>query len=188
MIVLVLVLIWLVVLAPAISHRLSSSNVFSSILRFRADTHLLRKILGHREDVIPFISSSRSSSGLSHRELALRNAESARRKKERQRTMARRRRAVGAMLGATFGFLVLGAVPSLHLLWLAAGFFILALIAYLVLLARFTQHSANAAERRVKVVELPRTVFPVVLNGSNSRVGQSVPVTYRVAYTATVTR
>ena len=191
MIVLILVLIWLTVLAPAIIHRLSSTDVFSSILRFNADTRLLRKILGHREDVIPVISGSRNVSGLSHRELALRNAEIARRRKERQRTLARRRRAVVTLLIGFSTTLLIGVLPKMHAALAITGIFAIALVSYLVTLARVTRatrNAANAAERRVKVVEIPRTIFPVSLNGANRSSGAARPertVAFRVAYSAT---
>lgn len=190
MIVLILVLIWLVVLAPAITHKLSATNVFSSILRFNSDTRLLRKILGHREDVIPVISRTRNSSALSHRELAFRNAEVARRRKERQRTLARRRRAVGVL---SIGFsltLLIGAFPKMHVVFAFAGMFAVALVGYLMMLARVTRttrNAANAAERRIKVVELPRTIFPVSLDAVNRNSGDAKPdrtVAFRIAYSA----
>lgn len=191
MIVLILVLIWLAVLAPAITHKLSSTDIFSSILRFKSDTRLLRKILGHREDVIPIISATRNSSGLSHRELALRNAELARRRKERQRTLLRRRRTVG-VLSVGFAFSVLiGVLPKMHLVLAIAGLCAVALVGYLLTLARVTRinrHAANIAERRVKVVELPRTIFPVALDVANRSEGDRAAgreVAIRVAYSAT---
>lgn len=190
MIVLILVLIWLIVLAPAIIHKLSSTDIFSSILRFNADTRILRKILGHREDVIPVISGTRNPSGLSHRDLALRNAEIARRRKERQRTLARRRRVVRTLLIGFFGTLVIGSLPKMHSVLMLAGIMALALVGYLVMLVqvtRATRHAANAAERRIKVVDLPRTIFPVYLDAANRHVGDARPdraVAYRVAYSA----
>ena len=191
MIVLILVLIWLVVLAPAIIHKLSSTDVFASILRFNADTRLLRKILGHREDVIPVISGPRNSSDLSHRELALRNAEIARRRKEHQRTLARRRRAVGTLIAGLFGTLIIGVVPKLHVVLLLTAILAVAIVGYLTMLARVTRatrHAANLAERRVKVVELPRTIFPVYLDAANRPTADARserPVAFRVAYSAT---
>jgi len=189
-IVLILVLIWLIVLAPAIIHKLSSTDIFSSILRFNADTRLLRKILGHREDVIPVLSGTRNSSGLSHREHALRNAEIARRRKERQRTLARRRRVVGTLLIGLFGTMVIGALPKMHLVMVLTGIMAIALVGYLMMLARVTRatrHEAIAAERRIKVVELPRTIFPVYLDAANRHAGDARPdraVAFRVAYSA----
>lgn len=191
MIVLILVLIWLVVLAPAITHKLSSTDIFSSILRFNSDTRLLQKILGHREDAIPVISGTRNSSGLSHRQLALRNAEIAHRRKERQRTLARRRRAVGVMSVGFSLTMAIGALSTMHIVFALSGMFAFALIGYLVMLAqvtRSTRHAANAAERRIKVVELPRTIFPVSLGAVNRNSGEANSdraVAFRVAYSAT---
>ncbi|HUY06718.1 MAG TPA: hypothetical protein VMU99_05630 [Acidimicrobiales bacterium] len=188
MIVLILVLIWLVVLAPAITHKLSSTDIFSSILRFHADTRLLRKILGHREDVIPVISGVRALPGLSHRELAFRNAEIARRRKQRQRTLSRRRRAAGTLLVGFFVTFVIGALPKLHVFFVFAGFMMVALIAYLTMLAWVTRRAtnvANAEERRAKVVELPRTIFPVSLSESNRSAQSTKPersAAFKVAF------
>jgi len=184
-IVLVLVLIWLVVLAPAITHKLASSNTFSSIIRFRAGTRLLQKILGHREDVIPVISGLRTSDDGSHRQQALRNAEIIRKRRERQRTVARRRRSVATLLVACVGALVIGVIPGLRAFWILAGVAALALFAYLALLAHFTRLEVNAAERRVKVVELPRTIFPVALDSAGRAQSSDRPVSYRVAYAIT---
>ena len=164
-IVLILVLIWLVVLTPAIMHRLSSSDVVSSVVRFRSDTRLLRKILGHREDVIPLASNPVGASGLSHRERALRAAERERTRRERHRTMARRRRVILVVLLVTFGSLGVGAVSELHLLWTLSAVFALLLIAYLVLIARITKNAVNAIERNAKVIRMPQTVFPVAFDG-----------------------
>lgn len=171
MIVLILVLIWLVVLTPAITHRLSSTDAFSSVMRFHSDARLLRKILGHREDSLPLSSRSLDRSGLTHREQALRCAERERTRKERQRAVARRRRAVLSLLVALVGSLAVGAMPKLHLFWVLSAVAGVLLLSYLALLAHYTRQEANVAERRAKVVHLPRTIFPVVLNDAQHHDG-----------------
>lgn len=140
-------------------------------MRYRSDTRLLRKILGHREDVIPMTSRSLDGLDVTHREQALRSAERGRFRKERLRKVTRRRRAVVTLLIATAGSLPIGAMPRLHLVWALTVFAGVLLISYLVLLAHFTRLEVNAAERRAKIVHLPRTVFPIAVNEDRNRDG-----------------
>ncbi len=87
--------------------------------------------------------------------------------------------------------LVIGFLPKMHAVLAVTGVFAIALGGYLITLARVTRatrHAANAAERRVKVVELPRTIFPVSLDGAShgSRdADREGVVAFRVAYSAT---
>lgn len=163
MIVLVLVLIWLVVLTPVIAHKLSSSDVVSSVVRFRANARVMQKVLGHREDALPMGNALAVPPGVSHRQQALRSAERERFRKERQRKVARRRRVVTVTLGIFLVSLLLGALPPLHLLWVFSGLTAFVMMAYLMLLAHFTRLEVNAAERKQKIVHLPQTIFPVPL-------------------------
>ena len=167
MIVLLLILIWLVVLTPVISHRLSDSNIFTSVARYRSSARLVEKVLGRREDSLPVSRTTPPPAGVSHRDAVLRNAERERLRKERRKMVQRRRRAVAFMLVGLSGSLVFGAVPHLHVFWNLSAAFAFVLVAYVAMLAHVTRLEVNATERREKVIVLPRTIFPVPIGEAN---------------------
>jgi hypothetical protein len=186
-IVLLLVLVWLVVLTPIITHRLSSTNMFSSMVRFRADTRLLRRILGHREDSLPVTSSMSVAARMAHGQNAhaqsFRHAEHAKQRQVRQRIVTRRRRIVSVISISLLGSLFLGALPALHAFWIVSGLLGVSLVSYLALLVRITRIEVNTAERNRKVIRLPQTVFPVFM-GDATGSARSATVRQQIRYVA----
>ena len=162
MIVLLLVMIWLVVLTPAIIHRLVRTDLFLSMSRFRTEVRLLQRIVGHHEDAILLDARAGRSSG--SRTPALDPQQLAKARREHRRAVMRRRRVVATHLLAIVITLLLGA--ALHLIWAMTGLVMLSLALYLLALAHHSRVAINAAERREKVIELPRTVFPTPLGGA----------------------
>jgi hypothetical protein len=71
----------------------------------------------------------------------------------RRRTQQRRRDVLLVLSGTLVGALVLGAVPRLHILWMAAAAVAVLLFAYIALLVRARN---IAAEKELKLAYLPQ--------------------------------
>ena len=116
----VLALIWAAVLIPP-------------VLRARAERRA------------EFIESFRDQMGaLGNKAERCMESEAESRRRRRASPVKRRRDIVGGLLGAMIGSLLLGAVPSLRIVWVLHLFLLNSLIAYLALLA----HQRGLAMRR----------------------------------------
>jgi len=158
LIVLVLVLIWLMALAPVVLRKLSEEQVASSVARFRQSTSMLRRrfsALPGSDQELPFAPSA----VLTRRPVV---PEEARRRQQqiRQLRIARRRRTLLCLTGVFVLALALGAVPHLHLLWIVALTSGTVIAGYLALLAYFTNVAANVMEQRRKVVAIRPRMDP----------------------------
>ena len=92
-----------------------------------------------------FIESFRDQMGaLGHKAERCMESERETRRRRRASPVKRRRDIVGGLLGAMLGSLLLGAVPSLRMVWVLHLFLLNTFIAYLALLA----HQRGLAMRR----------------------------------------
>lgn len=150
MIILVLVVIWLVALAPFVLRKLSEHQITASLAHFRELTGMGRRgrsVPQHDED-----------------QRAWRNAAST--PEEDRRVMRararvrrqRRRRALAALGGCGAFTLVFGAIPELRTLWDLTIADVVLTAGYLALLAYFTKLENFQAERRAAM----RNVVPII--------------------------
>ena len=116
MLVLVLVLIWVVVLAPIIFRKLSEEHVTSSVTRFRQSSTMLRRRFASVRAAEGYdVAYENVISAASYGPIS--NEDRRRAHQLRQLRIARRRRALTGLVSVLAGSLALGAVPHLHVVW-----------------------------------------------------------------------
>jgi uncharacterized membrane protein len=131
-VVLVVVLVWLVALTPIALRRHSAHQLDASVARFRRQRRLLERAYRSRLDGRDFAPApDRISTAPQH---SRRSHHSSRSSGPDMRL--RRRRVLVVSAGALAFSLVLGAVPALRAFWMISILLAVALVIYLVLLAR----------------------------------------------------
>jgi len=145
-IVLVLVVIWIVALAPFVLRKLSEHQLATSVTQFRRLTGMFgRARAGVERAVAPL------------QQQALSAEEERRLHRQRARLRAQRRRRVFTWLLGFGGFaLVFGAIPALRTLWDLAIVDVLLIAAYIGSLAYFTHLEMAERERQAM-----RNVYPI---------------------------
>jgi hypothetical protein len=143
----VLVLIWVVALAPIAYRRYAERQASTSVDRFRQRLTKVRRAypaVGMTE--MEFADRPRSD-----RRLAMR-AQIARSRARLHERRMRRRRVLAGLLVVIVGSLVLGAVPALRVLWLVSLALVLVAAAYVALLVSIARSEALEMERLRKIV------------------------------------
>ncbi|MGB9112581.1 MAG: hypothetical protein WCF24_07620 [Acidimicrobiales bacterium] len=134
MVVLVVVLVWLVALVPVALRRHSAYQMHASVARFRRQRRLLELAYRSRRNGTDAGPIRAQNAGPLSRHHVARHVLHA----QVGGLRLRRRRILSALSGALAFSLVLGAVPALSAFWTIAIVLVVALAAYIVLLARFT--------------------------------------------------
>lgn len=150
-----LAVVWIAVLAPPLLRRGAESRKADSVGDFRRHLGVLQRtgpsMIAPAHTRVERRSASAFSGPVSgYRPGATRPA--ARVPAGRGRTLRRRRNALAILAGSTFLFLVVGAMPRLHVVLAAAAVSLVLLVAYVALLVRLRN---AAAEREMKLTFLP---------------------------------
>jgi hypothetical protein len=165
----VLVLIWVVALAPIAYRRYAERQASTSVDRFRQRLTKVRRAypavgmtemdFGHRPRV--------------DRRLAM-QAQIARSRARLQERRMRRRRVLGGLLVVVAGSLALGAVPALRVLWFVSVSVAVVTVAYIALLVSIARSEALELERLRKIVPFGEHVTPMFEERAMAAVGGNV--------------
>lgn len=164
MVLALLAVIWVAVLAPPLLRRGAESRRSDSVRDFRRHLGVLQRAAPG------MIAPAHTRRGGSHYAPALHGYAFApprapgrsgparpRVNLGRSRTLRRRRNVLGVLAGATVLLLVLGVIPSLHVMLAGAAVFAVLLMAYVAMLVRIRN---LAAERDMKLTFLPNAAAP----------------------------
>ncbi len=183
MLLVVLVLIWVVALAPIAYRRYAERRASSSVDRFRQRLTKVRRAypaVGMTE--MDFASRPRVDRRV---DLRVQIARSRARLHERR---LRRRRVLAGLLLAGVGSFVLGAIPALRVLWIVSLAVGLLSAAYMALLVSIARSEALEFERLRKIVpfgdhRIPAYDEPVeaAVGGSSNRLF-ATPIPQRPAF------
>jgi hypothetical protein len=143
----VLVLIWVVALAPIAYRRYAERQASTSVDRFR---QRLRKVR-HAYPAVGMTEMDFGARPRVDRRLAM-QAQIARSRSRLHERRMRRRRVLAGLLLVVLGSLVLGALPVLRVLWLVSLAVMLVTAAYMALLVSIGRNEALELERMRKIV------------------------------------
>jgi hypothetical protein len=169
----VLVLIWVVALAPIAYRRYAERQASTSVDRFRQRLRRVRRAypaVGMSE--MDFAARPRVNRRL---EMQAQIATSRARLHERR---MRRRRVLAVLIVVAAGSLALGAVPVLRVLWLVSLGVALLTAAYMVLLVSIARSEALELERLRKIVPFGDHQTPVYEERVAAAVGGNVSPLY----------
>jgi hypothetical protein len=152
----VLVLIWVVALAPIAYRRYAERQASTSVDRFR---QRLRKVR-HAYPAVGMTEMDFGHRPRVNRRLAM-QAQIARSRARLHERRMRRRRVLAGLLVVVVGTLVLGAVPALRVLWLVSLAVGLVTVGFMALLVSIARSEALELERMRKIVPFGEHETPV---------------------------
>jgi Flp pilus assembly protein TadB len=152
----VLVLIWVVALAPIAYRRYVDRQANTSVDRFR------QRVLKVRRAYPAVVMTDRDLGPQSRVEQRRSiQAEISRARARLQQRRERRRRVLITMVGVIVASAALGAVPALHMLWIVSVIALACAAGYVVLLVQIARNESLELERLRKIVPLGNTPSPV---------------------------
>lgn len=183
MLLVVLVLIWVVALAPIAYRRYAERQASTSVDRFRQRLRKVRR-------AYPAVGMTEMDFGARprvDRRLAM-QAQIARSRARLHERRMRRRRVLAGLLVVVVGSLVLGAVPALRVLWFVSLAVGMVTAAYIALLVSIARSEALELERMRKIVPFGDHETPAfeerarVAVGGNNSAWFAAPVPQRPAF------
>jgi hypothetical protein len=178
----VLVLIWVVALAPIAYRRYAERQASTSVDRFRQRLTKVR----HAYPAVGMTEMDFAARPRVDRRIDL-HAQVARSKARLHQRRIRRRRVLAALLVVVVGSLALGAIPPIHVLWIVSFAAGLLTAGYLALLVTIARSESLELERLRKIVpfavhETPVYDEQVAAVGGNFTPLFSSPMTQRPAF------
>jgi hypothetical protein len=165
----VLVLIWVVALAPVAYRRYAERQASTSVDRFRQRLTKVR----HAYPAVGMTEMDFGHRPRVDRRFAM-QAQIARSRARLQERRMRRRRVLAGLLVVVVGSLALGAVPELRVLWLVGLAVAVITAAYMALLVSIARNEALELERLRKIVPFGEHATPVFEERAMAAAGGNV--------------
>jgi hypothetical protein len=162
----VLVLIWVVALAPIAYRRYAERQASTSVDRFRQRLSKVR----HAYPAVGMTEMDFAARPRVGRRLAM-QAQIARSRARLHERRMRRRRVLAGLIVVVLGSLALGAVPAHRVLWFVSLAVALLAIAYMALLVSIARNEALELERLRKIVPFGDHQTPVFEERALAAVG-----------------